>query len=106
MVARLPDKEAFIPFLILRSRANHEAIEPESAERIQLSGNRLFNSQNKYCGLIGSAVLWARASITSHHLAVSLIICSCQLGSVFRFNIGINSRRVSLLSPHKCTFIG
>src|ERR1700740_3209928 len=67
IVARVPDKEAIIPRRILRSRANQLAADPESEDRIQLSGKREDNSQKTRCGLIGSALVIARASRTFHH---------------------------------------
>src|SRR3954451_15054896 len=106
IVARLPESEAIMPLRILRSRANHAAVEPESAERIQLSGKRFDNSQKTYWGLIGDALLCALASSTFHQRSISLIIFSCQLLSSFRLSKGINSRNVSLLSPCNCTSIG
>src|SRR5438552_8027510 len=97
IVARLPDKEAFIPFLIFKSLANHAAVEPESAERIQLSGKRFDNSQNTYCGFIGFALLCAFASSTLHQRSTSFSIFSLQLLSSFFFKNGISAFNVSLL---------
>src|ERR1051326_836160 len=106
IVARLPESDAIMPLRIFKSLANHAAVDPESAERIQLSGSRFESSQKTYCGLMGFAVLYALASSTLHHLSISLIIFSCQFLSSFLFNRGINSLNVSRLSPCKCISIG
>src|SRR5688572_24417022 len=46
IVARFPDNDAIMPFLIFSSRAYQLAAEPESAVSIQLSGRRGDNSVN------------------------------------------------------------
>ena len=39
IVAKLPDSDAIMPCLILRSRAHHVAQDPESAHKITLLGS-------------------------------------------------------------------
>src|SRR5690349_12088596 len=106
IVARLPDKDAIIPLRIFRSLANHAAVEPESADKMQLSGKRLDNSQYTNCGFKGVALLWAFASSTLHQRSISCSIFSLQFLSSFFLRNGINAFSVSLLSPCKCTSIG
>src|SRR5690242_17401677 len=106
MVARLPDKEAIMPSLILRLRANQFAEDPESEERMQRSGSRGDNSEKTFCGLIGFALSSARASITFHHCLISFSSFSRQERSCFRFKRGIKAFNVSLLSPSRLTSIG
>src|SRR5215471_5222678 len=106
IVARLPDKEAIIPLLIFRSRANQLAAEPESEVRMQESGNRGESSQKTRCGLIGLALLMALASSTFHHLAILFSIVCRQERSSFRFKYGINNFRVTCASPTKLISVG
>src|SRR5690348_17750511 len=67
IVASPPESEAIMPSRIFRSRAYQLAEEPESDERMQLSGSRDESSQNTRSGLIGSAAAIARDSSTCHH---------------------------------------
>ena len=48
------------------------------------SGSRCESSQNTSCGLIGSALSWARSSISRHHAATFDSICSRQARSSLR----------------------
>src|SRR3954453_5676990 len=64
--ANPPDREAFIPRRIFRSRANQLAQEPESLVMTARSGNRGDNSQVTRCGLTGSAGCRARSSSVFH----------------------------------------
>src|SRR2546430_1300090 len=106
MVARLPEREAIIPLRILRSLANQAAADPESADRMQLSGNRLDNSQKTYCGFIGLAMLCALASRTLHHLSISFSNLFLQSLFSFLFSSGIRAFKVSLLPPCRFTSTG
>src|SRR5260370_10805301 len=105
IVARLPESDPIIPRRNLRSRAYQLAVDPESAATMQLSGSD-DNSQNTRCGLIGSALVIARFSISFHHSTISLSIFSRHERSALRCNIGRSARSVSLLSPARLISIG
>src|SRR6185437_9267975 len=77
MVARLPLPEAIIPRRIFRSRPYQLAAVPESAERMQLSGNFGESSQNTRSGLIGLALFIARASMIFHQSRTHSAILFC-----------------------------
>src|SRR5438552_15218174 len=53
--ARLPESDPIIPRRNLRSRAYQLAVEPESAEMMQLSARRFEASQHTRCAWIGWA---------------------------------------------------
>src|SRR5690348_2712975 len=106
MVARPPDKDAIMPRLSLRSRANQFAEEPESPARMQLSGSRDESSQNTRCGLMGSADCIACPSSVFHQSATLLSIFLRQALSDLRLRRGIKARSVSPLSPTRLTSIG
>ncbi len=73
-----------MPRRILMSRAYQLAAEPESLERMALSGSRFDSSQKTRCGLIGLASFIARASSTFHQSATLASIRLRQLRSVLR----------------------
>ena len=106
IVARLPDSEAIIPRLSLRSRANQLAAEPESEVRMQSFGRRGLSSQKTRCGLIGLASFIARSSITRHQSAICCSTCSRQDRSCLRSRCGSSARNVAALSPTRFTSVG
>src|SRR6266545_362583 len=106
IVARVPESDASIPLRTLTSRANQFAAEPESEVRMQLSGSREESSQNTRWGLIGSASVIARASISSHQSRTCFSIRSRQERSDFGSRCGSSARSVSFASPTRFTSIG
>ena len=75
--SQIPGKEAIMPRLIFKLRANQFADEPESELREQFSGRRGESSQKTRCGLIGWASLMALASSTPHHCCNAFFDSSC-----------------------------
>src|SRR5438067_9048001 len=106
IVARFPERDPIMPRRNLRSRAYQLAAEPESEEMMQLSGSRDDNSQKTRCGLIGLALVIARASMSFHHSTISSSIRFRQLRSFLRSSIGMSARSDSLLSPTRLISIG
>ena len=106
MLARPPDRLAFMPLRNLISRAYQFAAEPESQVRMALSGRRGDSSQNTRCGLTGLASFMARASITRHQRATFSSISVCQPRSVLRSSKGISARKVARASPTRLHSIG
>src|SRR3954468_20260711 len=72
--ANPPERDAFMPRRIFRSRANQLAQEPESLVMITRSGNRGDNSHVTRCGLTGAAGWRARSSSLFHQSLTLLSI--------------------------------
>src|SRR5947209_1494895 len=89
--ARLPETEPFIPLRILMSRPYQLAVVPESALRMLLSGRRGESSQATSSGLMGFALILARASTSPHQSRISDSIFSRQERSSFRLSRGISA---------------
>src|SRR5690606_26377529 len=101
MVAKLPDREAFIPVLIFRFRAYQKVEEPESAVKIHPSGSKGDNSRNTRCGFMGLADCIALSSTVCHQSVTCFSTSILQLLTFLYWSIGIKACKVSLLSPSK-----
>src|SRR5438132_7102223 len=69
IVARLPERDAFIPLRSLRSPANQVVDQPESAQTIAPSGTPSESSQRTRDGAIGSISSWDVSASLRHQSA-------------------------------------